>query len=130
MTMFLAKLDMFLANFGMLLTGDANKPAETVKQDPYRIPPWLDTIISAVNKVIGPILIVVATAGVLYAIVVGVKFVKADSKDEREEAKQKLISVIVGIVVTLVLIVAFYWLAWAIRKGHIRIPTSFNSGTN
>ena len=103
-------MNMFLAKLNMLLNGE-----EIV------LPPWLETLINAVKNVIGPILIVAATAGVLYAIVVGVKFVKADTKEEREEAKQKLITVIVGIVVTLVLIVAFYWLAYAIQKGHIKL---------
>lgn len=104
-------MNMFLANVAMLL---ADKVDGNVA-----IPGWLDTIIKAVQRVIGPILIVAATAGILYAIVVGIKFVKADTKDEREEAKQKLITVIVGVVVTLLLIVAFYWLAYAIRTGII-----------
>ena len=99
---------MFLANIAMMLTD-------------VKIPGWLDTLLDAVKRVIGPVLIVLATAGILYAVVVGVKFVKADSKDEREEAKQKLITVIIGIVVTLVLIVAFYWLAYAIQTGLIKL---------
>ncbi len=102
MNMFLAKLNMLLA-------------------DAVKLPGWLDTLLDAVQKVIGPILIVCAIAGVLYAIVVGVKFVRADTKDEREEAKQKLITVIVGVVVALVLIVAFYWLAYLIRSGSITL---------
>ena len=102
-------MNMFLAKLNGLL-------AEAVE-----LPGWLETLLSAVKKVIGPILIVAATAGVLYAIVVGVKFVKADTKEEREEAKQKLITVIVGVVVTLVLIVAFYWLAYAIENGQIQL---------
>ena len=89
------------------------------------LPKWLNALINTVNDVIGPILILVATAGIIYAIVVGVKFVKADTKDEREEAKQKLISVIVGIVVTLVLIALFYYLAWAFRTGQIKIENWF-----
>ena len=102
-------MNMFLAKLNGLL-------AKAVE-----LPGWLETLLSAVKKVIGPILIVAATAGVLYAIVVGVKFVKADTKEEREEAKQKLITVIVGVVVTLVLIVAFYWLAYAIENGQIQL---------
>ena len=78
---------------------------------------WSNTAYTVIN----PILIVAAVAGILYAVVVGVKFVKADSKDQREEAKQKLISVIVGIVVTLILIVAFYWLSAAITNGWIKL---------
>jgi uncharacterized membrane protein len=63
----------------------------------------LDKLLQAVVNLINPILIVVAIAGTVYAIVVGVKFVKADSKEEREEAKQKLITVIIGIVVVSVI---------------------------
>ena len=87
------------------------------------IPEWLETLLSAVTNIIAPILVIVATAGTLYAIVVGVKFAKADNKEEREEAKQKLISVIVGIVVTLILIALFYFLAWAFRNGKIPLDT-------
>ncbi len=72
---------------------------------------WVDTITNAVKQVLIPILTLVAFAGIVYAIVVGVKFAKAEDKSERDEAKQKLITVIVGIVVTAVLIALFFWLA-------------------
>ena len=36
---------------------------------------WLDTLVAAVMNVINPILILVAVAGIVYSIVVGVKFV-------------------------------------------------------
>lgn len=87
---------------------------------------WLDTLIAAIMNIINPILILVAVAGIVYSIVVGVKFVKADSKDQREEAKQKLISVIIGIIVTIVLIALFYFLAFNIGPGEMIDPT--NSG--
>ena len=75
---------------------------------------WLETLLDAVMNVINPILIIVAVAGIIYSIVVGVKFVKAEDKTQREEAKQKLIYVIVGVVVTFVLIALFYWLSFNI----------------
>ena len=103
-------MNMFLANVAMMLTEAASYNKES-------LPQWLEALLTTVKNVINPILVVVATAGILYAIVVGVKFVKADSKDEREEAKQKLITVIIGIVVTIVLIVVFVWLAWAFENG-------------
>ncbi len=80
---------------------------------------WLNALLNAVLTVINPILILVAVAGIIYAIVVGVKFVKADEKNEREEAKAKLISVIVGIVVTFILIALFYFLAFNIGKDKL-----------
>lgn len=78
---------------------------------------WITTFTTAMRNVINPILILVATAGIIYAVVVGVKFVKADDKSARDEAKQKLITVIIGVVVTFVLIALFYWLAYAIETG-------------
>ncbi len=84
------------------------------------LPTWLDTLLNAVTNVIAPILILVATAGIIYAVVVGVKFVRAEDKSQRDEAKAKLISVIVGIVVTCVLIALFYFLSAAFRNGWIK----------
>jgi len=73
--------------------------------------PWLDTLITKVFEILNPILILVAVAGIIYSIVVGVKFARADDKSARDEAKQKLITVIVGVVVTGILVALFYWLA-------------------
>ena len=73
-------------------------------------PEWVKTLTTTVTNIINPILILVATAGIIYAIVVGVKFARAEDKGQRDEAKQKLITVIIGIVVTAVLIALFYWL--------------------
>ena len=72
---------------------------------------WLDTLITKVFEILNPILILVAVAGIIYAIVVGVRFARADDKSQRDEAKQKLITVIVGVVVTGILVALFYWLA-------------------
>ena len=84
---------------------------------------WLDVLVSAVMNIINPILILVAVAGIVYSIVVGIKFVKADNKEERDEAKQKLITVIIGIVVTIVLIAVFYFLALNVGPGEMLDPT-------
>ena len=72
---------------------------------------WVDTLVKAVMNIINPILILVAVAGIIYAIVVGVKFARAEDKGARDEAKQKLITVIIGIVVTVVLIALFMWIS-------------------
>ena len=101
-------MNMFLARMTTLMAALPDTGAE-----------WLNKLIKAVVNVINPMLILVAVAGVIYSIVVGVKFVKADSKDEREEAKQKLITVIIGVVVTFVLIALFYFLAFNIGEGKL-----------
>lgn len=89
------------------------------------IPQWITTLTNAMTNVVNPVLIVVATAGIIYAIWVGIKFVRAEDKSARDEAKAKLISVIVGIVVTGLLIALFYWLAYAIKEGIITFNTWF-----
>ncbi len=86
---------------------------------------WADTLVNSILGIINPILILASVAGIIYAIVVGIKFVKADEKNEREEAKQKLIYVIVGIVVVLILIALFYWLANNIGIGKTIDPTNW-----
>ena len=77
---------------------------------------WVSTLTGAVKNVLVPILTLVAFAGIIYAIVVGVRFAQADDKSQRDEAKQKLITVIVGIVVTAVLIALFFFLAKGLEE--------------
>jgi cytochrome c biogenesis protein CcdA len=91
-------------------------------------PVWVTALVNAVTNIINPILILVATAGIIYAIVVGVKFAKAEDKGARDEAKQKLITVIIGIVVTAVLILLFIWLRTAIQNETISIDNWFGTG--
>lgn len=71
---------------------------------------WVFTIVNAVYTVLGPILAIVAAAGVIWAIVLGINMARADSQDKREEAKKRLISLIVGIAIMFLLIVFFYTL--------------------
>ena len=89
------------------------------------VPGWVNTLTTAMSNVINPVLILAATAGIIYAVVVGFKFVKAEDKAARDEAKQKLITVIVGVVVTIVLIALFYWLAYALRNNIINFDQWF-----
>ena len=87
-----------------------------LKEAASSMPSWLTTLVDAITNFINPILILVATAGIIYAIVVGVKFARAEDKGQRDEAKQKLITVIIGIVVTAVLIAVFFWLKTELSK--------------
>ena len=69
---------------------------------------WAGKVVSAVNKLLVPILIIACSVGMIWAIVVGIKMMKADSKDQREEAKAKLINIAISIVAIAVLIGLFY----------------------
>ena len=68
---------------------------------------WVQQVVEAVQWVMYPLLIVVGAAGMIYAIVIGVNMARADSTEKREEAKKRLINVIVGLAVIIALILFF-----------------------
>ncbi len=65
---------------------------------------WVGDIVNAINKLLFPILILVGTAGVIYAIYLGVNLARADSADKQKEAKQRMINAIIGLVSIIALI--------------------------
>lgn len=65
---------------------------------------WVGDIIDAVNKLLYPILILVGTAGVIYAVYLGVNLARADSADKQKEAKQRMINALIGLVSIIALI--------------------------
>ena len=77
---------------------------------------WVETIYSAIMTILVPILAIVAAAGIVWAIVLGVQMARADSTEKREEAKKRLIGLVVGIVILVVLIVFFTTLFPTILK--------------
>lgn len=65
---------------------------------------WLQPIINVLNEVLWPILILVGTAGMIYAVVLGVQLAKAETSDAREEAKKRIINAIIALVCIIALI--------------------------
>ena len=65
----------------------------------------LAPIAELVGEILVPLLIVIGAAGGLYAIVLGVQYSKAESSEKRDEAKKRLINMIIGVLVLIVLLV-------------------------
>jgi len=65
---------------------------------------FLNPILSVLGAALIPILILVGTAGMIYAIVLGVKLARAETTDQRDEAKKRLINAIIALVVMIALI--------------------------
>ena len=65
-----------------------------------------DPIIKLINKFINPLLGLVGAGGVLFCIVLGVKYATAEEPQEREKRKQALKTAIIGYILIFVLIVA------------------------
>lgn len=80
--------------------------AMSVMLDPQVAPEfeWVYQVSNAISSVLWPILIVVAAAGSIYAIVLGVNMARADSTEKREEAKKRVINVLVGMIIIVALI--------------------------
>ena len=64
-----------------------------------------DPVVDILDAMLVPILILIGTAGSIYAIILGVNFSKAESSDKREEAKKRMINAIIGLVVTILLLI-------------------------
>ena len=73
-------------------------------KDPSSKYHWVYTLCNALESLLTPILIIVATAGLIYAVVLGVNLARADSADKQQEAKKRMIYAIVGLVSIIVLI--------------------------
>ena len=70
----------------------------------YKAIRFLEPIIDALNFLLPVILILVATAGSIYAVILGVTMAKAETADKREEAKKRIINAVLALVITIVLI--------------------------
>lgn len=65
---------------------------------------WIFEITNVIEMILWPLLIVVASAGSIYAVVLGVNMARADSTEKREEGKKRLINVLIGMAVIIGLI--------------------------
>lgn len=63
-------------------------------------------IVSLLNSLVGPLLMIVGALGTIYCIILGVKYAKAEEPQEREKAKSSLVNSVIGFVLIFVLILA------------------------
>ena len=63
-------------------------------------------IVSLLNSLMEPLLLVVGALGSLYCVILGVKYAKAEEPQDREKAKGALKNAVVGFVLIFVLILA------------------------
>lgn len=89
---------------------------------------WVYEVCDAINLILYPILILVGTAGMIYAVVLGVKLARAESADQQQEAKKRLLYFIIGLVSIIALILLLklfvtYLPAWINPDGTV-LPTS------
>ncbi len=66
---------------------------------------WVYDVKDVVSSMMWPLIIVLASVGTIYAIVLGVQMARADSTEKREDAKKRVINVVIGVAIAVGLIV-------------------------
>lgn len=95
------KFQLMLANvmnrfMGGSILGDDEIWAEDV---PGFVKNILDPIFGVLGWLLPVIMILLGLAGTVYAIVLGVNYAKAESADQKDAAKKRLINTVIGIVI-------------------------------
>ena len=80
----------------------------TIAEDGYA---WLQPIVNFLDGLIVPITIILAVAGAIWVIILGVQLARAESADKAQEAKKRLINVAVALVAVIVFIWLLTWFA-------------------
>lgn len=95
---------------------------------------WQKILTNAIEKLLIPILIIGCSVGMIWAIVIGIKMMKAEDKNAREENKQRLINIAISIVAVAVLIGLFYalqqWLGDANNQQDLKDSIFDTSSTH
>ncbi len=93
-------LNSIAMNFSML--GDWKSELQGTQYE------WLIEVFEGLTNFLVPLLIAVATAGMIYAVYLGINLIRAEEASKREEAKKRLIWAVVGIVVIVAGIAILY----------------------
>ena len=67
--------------------------------------PAVQPVLEVINAMLWPLIAVIGSIGTIYCVFLGVKYSKADTPQDREQAKKHLIGAIVGFLIIFVLIV-------------------------
>lgn len=85
---------------------------------------WLQGIVDFLDSLLVPVTIIVAVAGAIWVIFLGVNLARAESADKAQEAKKRLINVAVAIVCVIVFIWLLTWFASSVEVIFKKAPIS------
>lgn len=90
---------------------------------------WLNPIVKFLDDLLVPLTIIVAVAGAIWVIILGVQLARAESADKAQEAKKRLINVAVAIVAAIIFVWLLTWFASKVGdifgKGKDAIKAAF-----
>ncbi len=68
---------------------------------------WLNYLYKYLGPVLWAIMAIVGAAGAIYAIVLGVNLARAEDQSKRDEAKKRLVTVLIAVAITIALVIFF-----------------------
>lgn len=68
----------------------------------------LDPVFDVLGWLLPVIMILIGLVGIIYSIILGLNFAKAESTDQRDAAKKKLINVVIGVLVIIIAILLVF----------------------
>ena len=83
---------------------------------------WLASVFKWLYPTLYAIMAVAGAAGAIYAIVLGINLARAEDQSKRDEAKKRLITVLIAVAVVILLIVFFNELLPIIIKAIVGDP--------
>ena len=101
-------------------TGDTGSAPQVAEKGSW-IQQVVDAVYNIVNKLVWPTMAIILTLGIIYVIILGVNYAKAETSDKKEEAKKRIINAVVGVVITLALIALIYVLLGAFTSDGLKI---------
>lgn len=84
---------------------------------------WVNTLYQYLDPVLYAIMAIVAAAGAIYAIVLGVNLARAEDQSKRDEAKKRLVTTLIAVAITIALVLFFTQLLPTMLSSFIKIDT-------
>ena len=91
-------MNKFMMNIGKLLAVDLVATSAKVSE--------------ILKGIVGPCLTALGSIGVIYMVVMGVQYAKAESEEKRAEVKKRLVNLAIGVVVMIVMITLCFAIKW------------------
>ena len=109
------KLQLLLANVMNRFMGEMiNKESLENAGTPGWVTSMIQPIFNILDWLLPVIMILLGVAGVIYVIVLSVKYARAENADEKDQAKKRLINVAVGLIIMVIaLIIVFVFIQYA-----------------
>lgn len=65
----------------------------------------LEPVAELLGEILVPLIIILGAAGTIYGVVLGIQYSKSESADKRDEAKKRIVNMLIGFIALFVLLI-------------------------